>query len=66
MQSVPPRRSGWVRSLKLNQPDCVPTRYREVVLTASNFDNSEPSEVIKTGSLLESKLPAIGTLILDP
>jgi hypothetical protein len=37
-QSVPPRGSGWVRSpfLSMDQ-DCVPTRYREVVLTAAKF-----------------------------
>jgi len=38
-QSVPPRGSGWVRSLFGSQRVYdVPTRYREVVLTVSNKD----------------------------
>src|SRR5215470_17261093 len=37
-QSVPPRGSGWVRRLKsIDKTNCVPTRYHEAVLTASNF-----------------------------
>ena len=36
MQSVPPRGSGWVRSFVLTiDLGFAPTRYREVVLTAS-------------------------------
>jgi hypothetical protein len=40
MESVPPRGSGWVRSQRRQNclgiiHDFVPTRYREVVLTAS-------------------------------
>src|SRR6185436_9355856 len=38
MRSVPPRGSGWVRSLdsKLTRTSFAPTRYREVVLTSSH------------------------------
>jgi hypothetical protein len=39
MKSVPPRGSGWVRSLllRIDHEGCEPTGYREVVLTASKF-----------------------------
>ena len=56
-QSVPPRGSGWVRSrsrfasiTSLN--DCVPTRYREVVLTVLHMID----DISKLALMLERKL----------
>jgi len=43
MRSVPPRGSGWVRCVAGSQKiGFAPTRYREVVLTASNLDSRNP------------------------
>jgi hypothetical protein len=61
MRSVPPRGSGGVRSLKLNhhQTDCAPTRYRELVLTASNFHSRKVSSSLRRVSLFTQKAKAV-------
>ena len=58
MQSVPPRGSGWVRSFVLTiDLGFAPTRYREVVLTAS--------KVLAAKLLLQSSNAALVELF-DP
>ena len=48
--SVPPRGSGWVRSILAPQDQsplgCAPTRYREVVLTRSKREFEDMGEFI--------------------
>ena len=65
MESVPPRGSGLVRSLKTTrqQQAAHPTRYREVVLTPSKHDIMNPTEFDRYTDALRRNLESVPEVI---